>query len=266
MPKKYRGHGEGSIYQRKDGRWEAILDLGFDAQGRRRRLRFYGKTRKEVQEKLMAALEQRRQGTLVLTPAKLTVNALFVLAVTAGLRRGELLGLRWSDVDLERGTIQVRQTIQRVRGQGLVPSETKSQRSRRLVVLPAFAVAALKRHKAQQAQEKLLFGPAYQDNDLVFCKEWGAPLDGWWLSRYTQRILEKAGLPKIRLHHLRHTSATLLLAQGVHPKIVSERLGHSTIHLTLDTYSHVLPNMQKEAAQKLDDLLNTEKWRKQGHR
>lgn len=194
-------------------------------------------------------------------------HALYVLAVTCGLRQGELLGLKWEDVDLERGTLQVKRQLQWVKAEEerkggrkrpepkWVLTEPKSAKSRRVVSLPAVAVAALKKHKAAQAEERLRMGEVWQDLGFVFCTSIGTPESPSNLrKRSFVPLLEKAGLPKVRFHDLRHTCATVLLAQGVHPKVVQEQLGHSQISLTLDTYSHVLPALQREAAAKMDAL------------
>jgi len=113
----------------------------------------------------------------------------------------------------------------------------------------------LNRIKKRQAQEKISCGPLYQDHDLIFANSDGTPINIDYLSREFGRLIKRMKLPHIRFHDLRHTHATLLLQQGEHPKVVSERLGHSTITITMDTYSHVMPNMQKEAAKKLDNFL-----------
>lgn len=183
--------------------------------------------------------------------------ALYVLDIHTGLRQSELLGLRWADVDLDNGVIHVQQTIQRVDRQVVVKA-TKNKSSRRSVALTEPIVALLRRHRAQQAQEKLLQGQAYQDHGLVFATIEGKPLNGSTVYHTLQKLLLKAGLERVRFHDLRHTMATLLMEQGVNPKIVSERLGHSSIQVTMDLYSHVTPHMQREAASKLDDMLPEE--------
>lgn len=187
-------------------------------------------------------------------------EALYTLAVTTGMRRGELLALRWHDVDLSGGAsgqaaLQVRATLEKTKG-GFIYSEPKSARSRRRIALTAAAAEALRIHRARQTEERLLVGPEWQDNDLVFCTHEGKPLIGSnVLNQNFHPLLKKAGLPRIRFHDLRHTAATLLLLRGVHPKIVSELLGHSSVSLTLDVYSHVLPDMQREATTALDRML-----------
>ncbi|MEW8959688.1 MAG: site-specific integrase [Moorella sp. (in: firmicutes)] len=150
-------------------------------------------------------------------------------------------------MDLATGTVHVQQAMQRIR-------EPKTKKSRRQIVLPAAAIDMLRKLKAKQARNKLLAGPAYNDMGLVFCRPNGEPLDPSYVSRRFHAIAVKAGLAGIHFHSLRHTHATLLLTQGVHPKVVQERLGHGSINITLDTYSHVLPSLQEEAAKKLDRI------------
>lgn len=185
----------------------------------------------------------------------------FALAILTGLRRGELLALRWQDVDLERGELTVRQTLIDRNGR-LEFSTPKTHRSRRSVALPDSAVALLRQHKARQNQERLTAGEAWAALDLVFATELGKPLHPRNLFRAFRQITKQAGVPVIRFHDLRHSHATLLFAAGTHPKVVSERLGHATISITLDTYSHVLPGMQKDAVTQLDALFNQAKARR----
>ncbi|AKX94603.1 putative prophage phiRv2 integrase [Moorella thermoacetica] len=376
MPKR-RGHGEGTVYQRPDGRWTAQITVGIDHEGKQRRLTLYGKSKKEVLEKLTQALYQQQNGGFI-EPSKITVEQwlnrwltdyakphlrqstwesyetvlrlhviptlgsiplkklqpadiqrlyasklesglsptrvryihvvlheamsqaresglllqnpteaakpprhpkkkvqplnpeqvkrfletakqdplypAFLLALGTGLRRGEILGLRWQDLDLQKGILQVRQSLIRTR-EGLKFEEPKTEKSRRQIPLPPSVVAALKRHKAWVNQNKLILGPDYEDHDLVFPVENGRPRDPKGFAEYFNRLLDKAGLPHIRLHDLRHTHATLLLLEGVHPKVVQERLGHSTVSITLDIYSHILPGLQEKAAERIDGLL-----------
>lgn len=181
--------------------------------------------------------------------------ALILTALFTGMRQGELLGLRWEDVDLEGGVIQIRQALQRVKGQGYVFREPKTEAGRRSVAISPQVVAVLRRLKKEQAAARLLLGPAYEDHGLVFCRPDGRPINATTLTKRFRRLAEAAGFPGLRFHDLRHTHATLLLARGVHPKIVQERLGHEDVTLTLNTYSHVLPGLQAEAAKKLDDAL-----------
>jgi integrase len=144
----------------------------------------------------------------------------------------------------------------RIKGEGIqFRKTTKTDGSRRSIAVTDSTIHFLKKLKTKQAKEKLALGSVYKDHDLVFANSEGDALDPDGLSREFSRLVKRLHLPHVRFHDLRHTHATLLLQQGIHPKVVSERLGHSTIAMTMDTYSHVMPNMQKEAAQKLDDFL-----------
>jgi integrase len=375
-----RGNGEGSIYRQKDNLWAACITLDTD-KGRKRKY-FYGKTRKEVQEKLASAQHERQQGTLITAPSQTveqflthwltvhktsvrartyeryegfvrlhvvpgigrvqlqklsaqhlqglyakkleeklsptTVNslhmmlhralkdavrwgliarnvcdlvspprkakyefqpltveqvnrlleatrghymeALFKLALVTGMRRGELMGLKWQDIDFANGTLQVRRILTRVPtplpGKGFVEAEPKTQKSRRNIVIAPLALEALKQHHTRQLEAKLKVGPVWQDHDYVFCTSIGTHLNPTRdILDELKVLLQKAGLPDIRFHDLRHSAATLLLSAGVHPKVVQEILGHSNISMTMDVYSHVLPTMQREAMNKLNDTL-----------
>lgn len=181
--------------------------------------------------------------------------ALFVVALTTGARPSEYLALRWSDVDLERRVVTIQRAVWR-HGGSYQFSETKTARSRRRVPLPPSAVEALRQHRLRQHEQRLKAGPAYTDLDLVFAGETGEPLDISALRRrHFMPILRRAGLPPMRLYDLRHACATLLLSEGVHPKVVAERLGHASTQMTLDVYSHVLPHMQEEATATLERRL-----------
>lgn len=374
---KRRGHGEGSIYQRADGRWCARIDLGYQG-GSRRSKDFYGSTRHEVQSQLATArraaqdglpmtserqtlgvfarrwleevarpsvrpktlqfyagmlrlhiipsLDRRplakvspqglqalygqklkeglsprtvghihrvlhkvfqdalnwgllgRNPCAAVRPPKVQVqeirtlspddarhflavaddhphHALYVLAITAGLRQGELLGLKWPDVDLDAGRLRVQRTIQRIKGGGFIEGEPKSASSRRSITLTKMAVTALKRHRAMQLEARMK-ALVWEENSLLFPNEIGRPIEATNLLRRSFfPLLERAGLQRLRFHDLRHTAATLLLAEGIHPKVVQEMLGHSAVSLTLDTYSHVVPDLQREAAEKMQALL-----------
>jgi integrase len=180
------------------------------------------------------------------------LEALYLLALTSGMREGELLALRWSDVDLSRGVIAVQRKVRRQTGQGKVEGPPKTRRSRRPVVLTAICLAALKRHRAR---------PECDGAGLVFPSRAGTPLEASNLRRrHWYPLLERLGLPRLVFHQLRHSNATLLLELGVHPAIVSSLLGHSDVNVTLNTYSHVLPSMGAGAMALLDRALqpNTE--------
>ena len=178
-------------------------------------------------------------------------EALYLLALGVGLRQGEILGLRWSDVDLESGTIRVRSSLQRVEG-AFSFVEPKSVTSRRIVAMPSLVREALLAHRARQLAEGPLAG---EFADLLFTTLAGHPVDGINVTRKFQRILKRIGLPRQRFHDLRHACASLLLSQGVPARVVMETLGHSQISLTLNTYSHVIPALGREAAQRMDEVL-----------
>ena len=184
------------------------------------------------------------------------LEALYVLAIHTGLRQGELLGLKWEDVDLESGTLRVRRTLVTAKG-GPVLTAPKTKGSRRSVKLTQGAVEALRSHLKHQLQEIDRAGSLWRENGLMFASESGEPLDRRYLTscRY-KALLKRAELPMIRFHDLRHTCATLLLSKNVNPKIVSEMLGHASIAITLDTYSHVLPNMRDQAAAAMEEALS----------
>lgn len=180
---------------------------------------------------------------------------IFEFALMTGMRPEEYLALQWADVDFERGTAQVKRALVRHKKSWSF-EEPKTARSRRTVFLPASLINKLSAHKRQQAAARLKLGALWQAFDLVFCGEQGTPHSIPNLTyRYFRPILTEAKLPRIRLYDLRHTCATLLLIAEENPKVVSERLGHSTIVLTLDTYSHVLPTMQQGATARLEKLL-----------
>ena len=165
-----------------------------------------------------------------------------------------MLGLRWEDVDLEAGKLQVRRTLSLTR-QGHVFEPPKNGKGRS-VELTLDASNALKRHLTRQLEEIEALGDEYQDQGLIFPGEKGQPMRPWTLTRKLQGILERAGLPHIRFHDLRHTCATLLLSKGVHPKFVQELLGHATISITLDRYSHVIPAMGDQTRKAMEDVLS----------
>jgi integrase len=369
-----RGNGEGSIYQRRDGRWCATINIGYNAAGKRRRKSIYGVTKREVQEELTRLQSRRLEGRLA-DPGRQTVGqyldywlenaskpntrattygsyertirkhikpriggvalaklspvhiqqlystlategmgdsmrqlvyailhkaldhalkmglvarnvcdaverprlnrpeirplgpeqakalltaaagdrleALYVLALTTGMRLGELFALEWSNVDLQAGYLTVRYTLMELNGKVQL-SEPKTPRSRRKIELPKLAVDALWQHK----RKALALG---RTDGFVFRTVNGFPIRrGWFYQEEYKPLLERAGLPRAtRFHDLRHTAATLLLAAGENPKVVQELLGHSNIAMTLGTYSHILPTMQRQAVDKLGAMLST---------
>lgn len=192
------------------------------------------------------------------------LEALFTICLAVGLRKGEALGLKWVDLDLIRHKLTVGRALQRQKGKGLVEIPPKSDRGRRVIDLPAFAVRSLLKHKASQETESIEAGSAWSDTGFVFTSTIGTPLDPRNAHDVFRKILEPipeetaAGippLPEIRFHDLRHSAATLLLAQGVPARVVMDLLGHSQISLTLGTYSHVMESMTQDAADKMDAAL-----------
>src|SRR5215218_5165480 len=186
-------------------------------------------------------------------------EALYVLSLTCGLRMGESLGLKWSDIDLNAGTLRVSRQLQRMRRDGdksgtLVFSEPKNS-SRRTIDLPQRAIEALRNHRKTQLEEKLRAN-SYEDQGLVFATSKGTPLDAQNIvNRHFKPLLKSTGLPDKRWHDLRHTCATLLLDRGVHPKLGQHLLGHASITITLDLYSHWIPSMGRHAADGMDEAL-----------
>lgn len=381
--RKKRGPGEGSIFQRKDGRWVAELVLGYGPDGKRIVKRAYGRTRAEVSQWLAKVVADRHRGMPLekpdratvaqfldrwledvvrhscrpstyasyrqyvrnhiapvlgglriqkLTPARIqafyaqkldeglsprTVQylhailhraleqavkwellarnpcaqverprvarqerpvltpeqvqafleaarhdrfyALYVLAVATGLRQGELLGLTWDDVDFEARRLYVRRQLVWPRGEAEEPylAEPKSARGLRVIDLPESVVRVLEQHRWRQTEEKLKMADAWAGRfNLVFTTHVGTPVSpGNLLRRSFWPLLEKAGLPRIRFHDLRHTCGTLLAAQGVHPKLIQDILGHSSITVTMDIYGHVLPTMRRQVADLMDRLV-----------
>jgi integrase len=202
----------------------------------------------------MRALDEADTAKLLRGSAESRLSLPVLLAVTTGLRRGEILGLRWADIDFENTSLAVRQSLEQTRD-GLAFKQPKTAKGRRVVALPGLAVEALRQHKVVQAKMKLALGSAYEDNDLVCAREDGTAWPPDTFSSAFVALIRRTGVPTVRFHDLRHTHATQLLRQGVHPKIVSERLGHATVGITLDVYSHVLPGMQAEAATRTDAAL-----------
>ena len=180
---------------------------------------------------------------------------LIAVALSCGLRQGEALGLRWADgVDLDQGMLHVRHALQTVGGTRQLV-ELKTARSRRTLTLPATLVTLLRAHRTRQRERQLAASPQWHETGFVFTTRDGQPLDGGNVTRDFKKLLAAAGLPPLRFHDLRHSCASFLLAQGVSPRVVMEILGHSQISLTMNTYAHVLPSLQTEAAHRMNALL-----------
>ncbi len=196
----------------------------------------------EIQQ-LLAAADDTPYGTLV------------HLALMTGLRLGELTGLRWRDTNLEAGAIHVQQVCQWLPRQGFTFPSPKTPKSRRAVALSPDTIDRLRQHRQRQLETRVALGPDYAGYDLVLATSLGTPIDPSNLRRAWKAILKTAGIGHLRFHDLRHAHASLMLQQGTHPKIVSERLGHSGVGITLNLYSHVVPGLQEQAAAGLDRLV-----------
>lgn len=180
-----------------------------------------------------------------------------LLAVTIGLRRGEVTGLKWSDIDLDNRKLSVRRVLVETRAKGVQTKEPKTHRSSRSITLPSVTVKALRQYKVEQMEIALQIGSKFSNDDFIF----STPLSQLRPSQLTtnyRAFISRKGFKHVTFHDLRHTHATHLLEQNIHPKVVSERLGHSNISITLDTYSHIIPNMQEEAANKVDEVFSNE--------
>lgn len=186
--------------------------------------------------------------------AKHRLAAAYVLAASTGMRRGEILGTRWCDLDLDGGTVAVRQTVlniaYKIRG-----SEPKTARGRRTISLDPMTIAVLQAHRSQQLEERLASGKPYEDRDLVFARQDGTPVHPDLFTKTFDRTVKRLGLRRVRLHDLRHTYATLALRAGVDAKTVSARLGHATVAFTLDVYTKAVPQLDREAADKIAELI-----------
>ncbi len=198
-------------------------------------------------EELLRLFEAARGGRMY---------GMFVLLGTTGMRVGEALGLKWDDVDLVGRRLVIRRAQQRHTGRGLVMVEPKTARSRRTVHLTALAVEALEEHREYTKLVRAAAGDRWRESGLVFTSTVGYGMDAGVVNDNLNRLLAKAEVPRIRVHDLRHTVATILLQGGAHPKLVQELLGHSTITLTLDTYSHVTPAMHHDLTRRLDEALS----------
>ena len=200
-----------------------------------------------LDEDQTAALIDRARGTLLYIPV--------LLAVSTGMRRGEVLALRWSDIDLDRGAVAVMQTLEKSRKHGLRFKHPKTKKSRRNITLPSITIDALRKHRAEQAELYLRLGCGWDEKGLVCGRYDGGPINPNTLTSAFASLVRRTDIPQVTFHGLRHTHATALFRDGVHPKIAQERLGHSTIAVTLDLYSHVMPGMQEDAAMRVDTAL-----------
>jgi integrase len=194
----------------------------------------------------------------VLRAARGTRNsARWTVALALGLRQSEVLGLGWADLDLEIGTLTISRGLHRVTGAGLVFEQPKTERSRRTVVVPGLLVAELEQHRRDQERERVAADGAWQPSGLVFTRPDGRPIDRRADYQQWRALLDRAGVRAVRLHDARHTAATVLLTEGVHPRVVMELLGHSQMRTTTDIYSHVMPALAREAADRMSAAVLT---------
>jgi integrase len=213
-------------------------------------------SRPKPQRREIEVLEPAEVAILLATARTTRMYPIILLAFGTGLRRGETLGLRWSGVDLERRTLTVAQSLEQTRA-GLAFKTPKTQRSRRTIALSPALVEALQAHRAQQAADRLACGMGRDSTGLVFTRIDGNPIQPDSVTKMFARIVARAGIKPVSFHALRHTHATDLLRAGVHPKVASERLGHASIAITMDTYSHAIPSLQEDAAQRIDTALRS---------
>ncbi|GCE04222.1 tyrosine-type recombinase/integrase [Dictyobacter aurantiacus] len=181
------------------------------------------------------------------------LEALLTLAITTGMRRGELLALRWQDINFTDRSLQVRRAVSYLKNYGYVESEPKTARSRRTIMLPEFVISILQQHREHQQEQEALAGKVWVSKGLVFTNAWGDYYSPSTMLKVFKRFLESIDMPHMRFHDLRHSAATILLAMKVHPKIVQEILGHSQITTTMDIYSHAMPSLQDDATEQWED-------------
>jgi integrase len=182
-------------------------------------------------------------------------HTLFYTALFTGMRRSELLALRWLDIDLLLGQISVNHSLHQLHSGEIIVKQTKTAKGRRLISLSPSTIAVLREHRTQQEELKQSLGVNLADDDFVFCQMDGTPFLPDSITHAWRKLATRTGLKGVRLHDARHTHASLMLKQGIHPKIVQERLGHASIQITLDTYSHVSPGLQEAAALRFDEII-----------
>lgn len=199
---------------------------------------------------------------------KLKHKALVHIAVAGGLRKGEIMGLEWSDIDFEKGTLEVKRASQFIPGQGIITKTPKNETSKRIISLPASLIILLKQYKASQTarrlrlgtkwqqREKLRLGKEFKETDRLFTTWDGSPGYPDWPTTWFSKFIKEKNLPPLNFHGLRHTAATLLIGQGLHAKVISTRLGHSNINTTMDIYGHALKSADKAAAEALENIFN----------
>jgi integrase len=214
--------------------------------------------RPRLEEKEKPLLNKDQALTLLESVKQHRLGVVLLVDLTTGIRRGELLALRWSDVDLEKGTLFVSKTVDYIPHYGYVENGAKTKAGKRTIKLPAFVVEILKTHKEKQHALKANAGDKWIEKDLVFCGLTGNYFSPNYLLRLFKKVLVDAGLPHMRFHDLRHSAATILLAMGIHPKVVQELLGHSSFLITMNLYGHVFPSMLDEVVEKWNKEFNVE--------
>jgi integrase len=203
----------------------------------------------------MAFLDADQASQLLIAAKGSRYEAIYYLAIHTGMRQGELLGLKWSDLDWDRETVHVQRQIKRVPGQGMVFGSPKTKSGIRTIKIGSGILKSLLDHKDRQLLEKMAAGENWTDHDLIFPTSVGTPEHQSTLRKDFLRVLKRSGLPEIRFHDLRHTAATLLLNNNIPVIVVSKRLGHAKTSITLDTYGHLIHSMQDEAAKVMDQLV-----------
>lgn len=207
-----------------------------------------------IEEHEIQVLNEEQAQLLMHTSQGAPIETIVILALATAMRRGELLGLKWTDIDLGKGRIRIQRTLVYINKVGFRETEPKTKGSKRTITLAGFALTALKAHRQAQLKARSATSE-WQDRDLVFCNKVGGYISFSSLDRQFRRLLEHAGLPHMHFHGLRHTCATLLLSKGTPVKVVQELLGHSSIKMTMDIYGHVLPGMQDNAMEMLHAIL-----------
>lgn len=202
----------------------------------------------KYRQKEMQTFDQNGLGVFLESINGTEYYPLFYTLLFTGARRAEVLALRWQDIDLDFGQVSINRSLHHLNDRSFVFQQPKTEKSRRLVALPPSASIVLRRHRDNQRAQRLMTNRPVTESDLVFAHWDGTPLLPHSITQAWSRLAKKAGYAHIRLHDARHSHASLMLAQGVHPKIVSERLGHSSVSMTLDVYSHILPGLQEAAA------------------
>jgi integrase len=191
---------------------------------------------------------------LIAAASYYSLDAMLTLAIATGMRQGELLSLRWADINFEERSLNVRRTLYRIKGRGIVESDPKTAKSKRRIMLPQFVVDALIIHRDCQSLLREKAGSDWRNLNVVFCTRQGGFIQPSNLRVRFKRVLKRAGLPDVRFHDLRHSAATILLGMGAHPKQVQDLLGHASFKTTMDRYSHVLPSMQRGMMDNLDNF------------